>query len=112
MPRFKYYNYFADINKYDCRLSINCWEQYNDDINNPFNQANLNSLIIMFKKYKKNEFQKLCHFDVNSMNTHKYGRELKQDKIEGGIVSNRDEYDLLMQNRNVFKCIFKFRFKI
>ena len=48
MPRLKYYNYFAHINKYDCGLSINHWEQYNDDINNPSNQANPSSSIYNF----------------------------------------------------------------
>ena len=61
------------------------------------------------KKMQENEmndaFETLCHFDAN---TDTYGTELKQDEIAGGIVSNTNKYDSILQkvnkNNNDLSC--------
>ena len=44
MPRLKYYNYFADVIKYDLGFSIQHCNQYNDDIRNPSRRTDPNNL--------------------------------------------------------------------
>ena len=39
-------------------------------------------------------FQKLCNFDLKQ--THTHGIELRQDEISGGIVTNTNEFDLIV----------------
>ena len=44
MSRLKYYNYSADITKYDLGWSIKHWNQYNDYIHNPLGRTDPNNL--------------------------------------------------------------------
>ena len=68
MPRLKYHTYFVHTSKYDCGLSINGREQYNNDINNPSNQAKPNSLIYNLSMDEDDGKRLVNKYQVTMMN--------------------------------------------